>query len=62
MTQKKEETKEEPAFDINEALENLEYPRMFVDGFKAYITNRNLEPKSKREFEKLLKEFGEIQM
>ena len=47
MTQKKEETNKEPAFNLNEALENLEYPRMFVAGFKAYLTNRNLEPKSK---------------
>ena len=56
----KKEKKE--AFDINEAFADLELPRMFVDGFKAYIENNNLKPKSEKEFEKLLKEFGELSL
>ena len=44
MTKKKETKKEKnDAFDVQEALTNLELPKMFVDGFKAYITNNNLE-------------------
>ena len=57
---KKKETKD--AFDVHEALENLELPKMFVDGFKAYIENNNLKFKSDKEFEKSLKEFGELKL
>lgn len=62
MTTKKETKKEKDAFNIEEALNNLEMPRMFVDGFKAYIQNNNLKFKSEKEFEKSLKEFGELQL
>ena len=62
MTKKKEIKKEKDAFNIEEALNNLEMPRMFVDGFKAYIQNNNLKLTSEKEFEKLLKEFGELQL
>ena len=62
MTTKKENKKEKDAFNIEEALNNLEMPRMFVDGFKAYIQNNNLKLTSEKEFEKLLKEFGELQL
>ena len=62
MTRKKETKKEKDAFNIEEALNNLEMPRMFVDGFKAYIQNNNLKLTSEKEFEKLLKEFGELQL
>ena len=62
MTKKKEIKKEKDAFNIEEALNNLEMPKMFVDGFKAYIQNNNLEFKSEKEFEKSLKEFGELQL
>lgn len=57
---KKKENKE--AFNLNEAYDNLELPRMFVEGFKAYIENNNLKPSSMKEFEKLLKEFGELEL
>ena len=62
MTTKKETKKEKDAFNIEEALNNLEMPKMFVDGFKAYIQNNNLKFKSEKEFEKSLKEFGELQL
>ena len=62
MTKKKETTKKEDAFNIEEVLKNLEMPRMFVDGFKAYIQNNNLKLTSEKEFEKSLKEFGELQL
>ena len=48
MTTKKETKKEKDAFNIEEALNNLEMPRMFVDGFKAYIQNNNLKFKSEK--------------
>ena len=63
MTKKKETKKEKnDAFDVQQALTNLELPKMFVDGFKAYINNNNLEFKSEKEFEKSLKEFGELKL
>lgn len=62
MTKKKETTKEKDTFNIEEALNNLEMPKMFVDGFKAYIQNNNLKLTSEKEFEKSLKEFGELQL
>ena len=62
MTKKKETKKEKDAFNIEEALNNLEMPKMFVDGFKAYIQNNNLKLTSEKEFEKSLKEFGELQL
>lgn len=57
---KKKETKD--AFNVDEALNNLELPKMFIDGFKAYIENNNLKFKSEKEFEKSLKEFGELKL
>lgn len=57
---KKKETKND--FDLNEALTNLELPKMFVDGFKAYIEDNKLEFKNTKEFEKSLKEFGELKL
>lgn len=59
MTKKKEA--KEP-FNTEQALDNLEMPKMFVDGFKAYIENNNLEFKSEKEFKDSLKEFGEISL
>ena len=59
MTKKNEKKN---AFDVNEALSNLELPRMFVEGFKAYIEDNNLKFKSDKEFEKSLKEFGELKL
>lgn len=59
MTKKNEKKN---AFDVNEALSNLELPRMFVEGFKAYIEDNNLKFKNDKEFEKSLKEFGELKL
>lgn len=59
MTKKNEKKN---AFDVNEALSNLKLPRMFVEGFKAYIEDNNLKFKSDKEFEKSLKEFGELKL
>lgn len=53
---------EKDAFDINEALDGIMKPSFFVDGFKAYLDDNNLKPKDKKEFEKLLKEFGEMRL
>lgn len=50
------------AFDIEKALDELEHPKMLVDGFKAYIESNNLKVKSEKEFEKLFKEFGELSL
>lgn len=59
---KKETKKEKDAFNLDEALTNVELPKMFIDGFKAYIENNNLKINSQKEFEKSLKEFGELKL
>ena len=57
---KKGESKE--AFNLEEAYATIEKPIFFIEGFKAYIENNNLKVKSKKEFEKLLKEFKELSL
>jgi hypothetical protein len=56
----KKETKE--AFDLNKALDEVQKPSFFVEGFKAYIENNNLKISNMKDFEKSLKEFGELSL
>ena len=62
MTKKKEKETKKEAFNLNEALDNLEIPHMLVVGFKCYIENNNLKFKSEKEFEKSLQEFKELKL
>ena len=54
----KEETKKEPTsnFNTEEALKNVN--RFLKDGFRDYITDKTI--KNQNQFNKLLKEYGEI--
>lgn len=54
----KEETKKEtaPNFNTEEALKNVN--RFLKDGFRDYITDKTI--KNQNQFNKLLKEYGEI--
>ena len=62
MTKKKEKETKKEAFNLDEALENLEIPYMLIAGFKAYIESNNLKFKSQKEFEKSLQEFRELKL
>ena len=54
----KEETKKEPTsnFNTEEALKDVN--RFLKDGFRDYITDKTI--KNQNQFNKLLKEYGEI--
>lgn len=54
---KKENKKEETVFDYNTYLNNLETSNMLKKGLKEYITNNNIEIKTEKEFEKILKNY-----
>lgn len=62
MTKKKEKETKKEAFNLEEALDELEIPNMLIVGFRAYIENNNLKFKSQKEFEKSLKEFKELKL
>ena len=49
-------------FNLNEELEKLQLPAMFIAGLKYYIQANNLEPKSKKEFEKIVKDYGKLKL
>lgn len=49
-------------FDLTEELEAFECPAMFKAGLKYYIQVNNLEPKNKKEFEKIVKDYGELKL
>jgi len=56
----KKETKE--PFNLEEALMGLELPNMLIEGFKSYIDNNKIKIKTKKDFEKELKKFKELQL
>lgn len=67
MTQKTDEEKIEikpkekvSDFDLEKELNDLERPDMFKAGLKYYIESKNLKCKSKKDFEKIVKEYGEL--
>ncbi len=63
MSKKQEKKKEtEDEFVLSEALEEYTCPAMFKAGLKYYINSNNLEPKSKKEFEKIVKEYGKLKL
>lgn len=59
---KKETSKNEEEFVLEEALEEYVCPAMFKAGLKYYIHSNNLEPKSKKEFEKIVKDYGKLEL
>ena len=49
-------------FNLEKELEEFICPAMLKAGLKYYIQSNNLEPKSKKEFEKIVKEYGELKL
>lgn len=54
--------KAESDFDLEDELQNLEKPRMFIAGFKEFIKSTNTEIKSKKDFDKLIKDYSEMKI
>lgn len=49
-------------FDLNQELDDLLCPNMFKSGLKYYISSNNIEIKSKKEFEKIVKEYANLKI
>lgn len=49
-------------FDLNKELEEYTCPEMFKAGLKYYIQSNNLEPKNKKEFDKIVKDYGKLKL
>ena len=49
-------------FDWKKALEELVEPNMFKAGLGYYIESNKLEPKSEKDFEKIVTNYGKIKM
>lgn len=47
-------------FDLEKELDELQYPDMFKAGLKYYIQTKKSTIKSKKEFEKIIKEYSEL--
>lgn len=49
-------------FDLNKELDDLSCPNMFKAGLKYYISSNNLNVTSKKEFDKIVKEYGNLKI
>ena len=49
-------------FDLEEELNNLELPQMFIAGLRYYLAKNKIEVKSKKELEKIIKEYEKIEI
>lgn len=49
-------------FNLEEELEKLEYPRMFIAGLKYHIETNKLAVKSKKELNKIIEDFKKIEI
>ena len=47
-------------FDLNKELNDLSYPNMFKAGLKYYISANNIKIKNKKEFDKIVEEYGNM--
>ena len=54
--------KQEDAFNVEKALEDYEAPAMFKAGLEYYITTTNPKINSQKDFDKLVKEYGELKL
>ena len=59
-TEKKEETNNN--FDLNKALNGLNMSDMFKAGLNYYIQTNELEIVSQKAFDKIVKEYSELQL
>lgn len=51
-----------PKFDLKKALDDLPCPNMFKNGLKQYISSNNINVKSKKDFDKIVEEYGNIKI
>ncbi len=49
-------------FNLEEEIEKLEYPNMFLAGLKFHIKNNKLAIKSKKELDKIVDEFKKLEI
>ena len=49
-------------FDLESALNDLQYPEMFKAGLKAYILKNKKTVKSDKDLNKIVKEFSEVKL
>lgn len=49
-------------FNLEEELEKLEYPNMFIAGLRYHIETNKLAIKSKKELEKIIEDFKKIEI
>ena len=56
----KKKDKEEPAFQIQEAVDALECPNMWKAGFRYYLENNPV--KNQKEFDAAVKTYGELKL
>ena len=59
---KKEEEKEKILFDWTVPFQALERPRMFKAGLKEYISSKNIEIKSEKEFNKIVEDYTNLKI
>ena len=50
------------SFDYNKEIEILEYPQTFKAGLIYYMNINKLEPKNKKEFNKILDDYKELKL
>ena len=49
-------------FDLNKAFDELPCPNMFKYGLNEYISSNNITITNKREFDKVVKEYGNLKI
>ncbi len=49
-------------FNLETEIEKLEYPNMFLNGLKYHIAKNKLVIKSKKELDRVVKEFEKLEI
>ena len=49
-------------FNLEQELDDLLCPNMFKSGLKHYISSNNINITSKKEFEKIIKEYANLKI
>ena len=51
-----------PKFDLKQELDDLTCRSMFKNGLKQYISSNNISVNSKKEFDKIVKEYANLKI
>ena len=51
-----------PKFDLKQELDDLTCPDMFKNGLKQYISSNNISVNTKKEFNKIVKEYANLKI